>query len=217
MADDQSDAQTTTASGDGPTGSGTPAERGGSSRRALGLAIVALVALIAVTVGVVLGKSGDSNPVDDVSAALASNATLLAGPLNPTGLQHARCTKSTETTFTCTPVIGNATEKPVRVIWKDGVLTKRLAGTNLTAPPRSGTDVAQTLIADERATIGRALKYGCAFTSGLSPSGEAATGSPGGYRCAAPDPKAKGQYIQRYVEFAPDGSVTRDFMLTGVS
>lgn len=212
MADDQSDDPRTTTGA-----SNAPASTTGPSRRALGFAIVALVALIAVAVGVVLGKSGESNPVDDVSAALASNATLLAGPLNPTDLQHARCTKVSETEFSCTPVIENAEAKSLTVLWKDGVVTKRLAGTELTAPPRSGSDVAQTLVADEQATIGRKLKYGCAFTSGLSPSGEAASGSPGGYRCAAPDPEAKDEYIQRYVEFAPDGSVTRDFMLTGTS
>lgn len=219
MADDPlSDPQTSSA-GSGAAGDagGAPGQRPGASRRTLTIALVTLVAVIGVTVAVVLGKSGESNPVDDVSAALAANATLLAGPLNPTGLQHARCTKDSDTTFTCTPVVGNATEKPIRVVWKNDVLSKRLAGTNLTQPLRSGKEVAAALIADEQATVGRSLKYGCAFTTGLSPTGERNDGSPGGFRCAAPDPEQKDQYIQRYVEFAADGSVSRDYMLTGVN
>ena len=62
--------------------------------------------------------------------------------------------------------------------------------------------------------MGRTLKYGCAFTSGMNPDGSAAASSPGGFRCAAPEPGAKDQYIQRYVEFAADGAVKRDFMLS---
>ncbi len=219
MADDRpTDPHTTAASGPAAGSADAPAPRPGASRRGLTIALVGLVAVIGVALAVILGRVGESNPVDDVSSALAANATLLAGPLNPTGLQHARCVKDSETAFTCTPVVGNATEKPIKVVWQNDVVTKRLAGTNLTQPLRSGSEVAAALSADEQATVGRTLKYGCAFTMGLTPAGERNDGSPGGFRCAAPAPGgAKDEFIQRYVEFAADGSVSRDFMLTTTS
>lgn len=220
MADDRpTDPQRSSADTDSAAG-GAPAQAHlpGASRRSLTIALLGLVAVIGVALAVVLGRVGESNPADDVASALAANATLLAGPLNPTGLQHARCVKDSDTAFTCTPVVGNATEKPVKVVWQNEVVTKRLAGTNLTQPLRSGSEVAAALVADEQATIGRTLKYGCAFTTGLTPTGERNDGSPGGFRCAAPAPGgAKDEFIQRYVEFAADGSVSRDFMLTGAA
>jgi hypothetical protein len=217
MADDRSDDPRT------PTGLPSSAEDAaagaqpaGASRRALTFALVALAGLVAVIVTVALSRNNASNPVDDVSSALAANAELLAGPLNPTDLAHARCVKESGTEFRCTPVVGNAAETTaIDVVWKDGVLSKRLAGTQLTAAPRAGDDVAAALIADERVTAGRTVKYGCAFTSSMAPGGGAAAGA-GGFRCATLKPlPGEDEPLQRYVEFAADGTVTRDFMLTG--
>ncbi len=76
--------------------------------------------------------------------------------------------------------------------------------------------MAAALDADERATLGRTVKYGCAYTTGMNADGSANAGSPGGYRCAtATAPKGASAPLQRYVEFASDGSVVRDFMLAG--
>ncbi len=219
MADEHpSDPHTPSAGAPAPVGGAdAAAARPGRSRRGLTAALAVLAVVIVSALVVVLGRVGESNPVDDVSSALAANASLLAGPRTPTDLQHARCVENSETAFTCTPVMNNAEAKPIEVRWQNEVLTKRLAGSNLTAPLRSGREVAAALIADEQATLGRTLKYGCAFTSGLSPSG-GSSGTAGGFRCAAPAPGGgKDEFIQRYVEFAADGSVTRDFMLTGMS
>ncbi|MEH3053378.1 MAG: hypothetical protein PGN13_05120 [Patulibacter minatonensis] len=188
-----------------------------SGRRGVTIALVVLaLAVIGGVIGL-LSRENESHPVDDVASALASDAAQLAGPLNPTGLAHARCTavEGEDELYSCTPVIDNATSKPITVEWKDDRLTKRLGGQTLTQAPRSGDDVAKALTTDEQATIGRTVDYGCAFTSGMNADGGAAANSPGGYRCV--DRKtldAKTGPIQRYVEFATDGSVTRDFMVT---
>jgi hypothetical protein len=216
MADDRTpDAHPPTQASPDADRPAPPTAQLGAKRRALTAGLIALFSLVAIGVTTVVRGTDDSNPVDDVSAALAANAMLLAGPMNPTDLAHARCVQQQGTTFRCTPVINNAAATgAITVQWRDGVLSKRLAGSTLTSAPRAGDDVAQALIADERATIRRTLKYGCAFTSSMSPGGGPASG-PGGFRCAAPTPGGpKNAYIQRYVEFAADGAVTRDFMLT---
>jgi hypothetical protein len=189
-----------------------------SSRRGVTIALVILgLALVGGVVGL-LSRENESHPVDDVASALASSAGELAGPLNPTGLAHARCTavKDQDAQYTCIPVIDNSEEKPVALQWKGERLTKHLAGQELTKAPRAGDEVAKILATDERATLGRTVDYGCAFSQGINPDGSSAASSPGGFRCV--DRKtleAKDGPIQRYVEFAEDGTVARDFMLTG--
>lgn len=191
----------------------------GPNRRVLTAVLV--VALLAIAGGVIglLTRENDSNPVDDVSAALAAAAPQLSGPISVTELQHTRCAKQggSQVLYTCTPVMDNANASSgVTVQWKGDVLTKRLAGTKLTVAPRSGNDVAAALDVDEQSTIDRTVKYGCAFSIGINPDGSSAASSPGGFRCATAKPPAgEKDVLQRYVEFAADGSVKRDFMLTG--
>ncbi len=72
------------------TPAGEPPAPTGPSR-ALPIAVAGVAVLVAIVLFAVLSRENDSNPVDDVSAALQANAANLAGPLNVTGLQHSRC------------------------------------------------------------------------------------------------------------------------------
>lgn len=197
----------------------TPAdEPRGTSGRGLPFAIAGVAVLVAIVLGTVLSREDGANPVDEVSAALQAQAASLAGPLNVTGLQHAKCVVAEgDDLFACTPVMDNAeAASSITVQYADGVLTKRLAGSSLTQAPRAGADVAAALAADERASLGRSVKYGCAFSVGINPDGSQASSSPGGFRCATAEaPEGADAPLQRYVEFAADGAVTRDFMLAG--
>ncbi|MBO9531381.1 MAG: hypothetical protein J7513_00200 [Solirubrobacteraceae bacterium] len=188
------------------------------SGRALPFAIAGVAVLVAIVLFAVFSRENESNPVDDASAALQASAATLAGPLNVTGLQHAKCVRGDGSgMYRCTPVMNNAESTGgVTVHYSGGVVTKQLAGSSLTAAPRAGSEVATLLDADEKATLGRTVKYGCAFTIGINPDGSQASGSPGGFRCATAKPPAgEDAVLQRYVEFADDGMVTRDFMLAG--
>ncbi|MFT4035831.1 MAG: hypothetical protein QM679_09695 [Patulibacter sp.] len=184
-------------------------------RRILPWALGGFALLIVVAVVGLLSRENESNPVDDVSAALQSHAELLAGPLSVTALEHTRCVSRGSGEFACTPVMDNSDAKAIIVRYSGGVLTKRLAGSDLAQAPTTGVAIAAALDADERATLGRTVRYGCAFTVGLNPDGTQSGGA-GGFRCATAKPLPGEQAVlQRYVEFADDGSVTRDFMLPG--
>ena len=203
---------------DAPTpASDEPAAHTPKSRKGLTIALGILALGVAAAVFGVLSRENEPNPVDEVASALATDATVLAGPMSVTKLEHTKCVKQSDTVFRCTPVMDNATAgSGVVVVYKNRIPTKRLAGSNLTEAPRRGDDVAAALDADEHATLGRTVKYGCAFSGGLNPDGSQAPSSPGGFRCATlKAPAGSTAPLQRYVEFAADGSVTRDFMLAG--
>jgi hypothetical protein len=184
--------------------------------RRLPFVLAGLAVLLAIGVAWVLSRENEAHPLDDVSAALQASAATLAGPLNVTALEHTRCAAAEgENRYTCTSVMDNAAAaNAIDVEYVDGTITKRLAGSKLTSAPRAGNEVAAALAADEQATLGRTVQYGCAFSIGINADGSSASDSPGGFRCVSlKAPAGSKAPVQRYVEFAADGAVTRDFIV----
>ncbi len=172
------------------------------------------LALFAATMITIFVTRGDSTaPADDAASALAARAPALVGRARPGDLQHTRCVKTdVETDFICKPVADTAVLPAITVRLKDGKLTRKLEGSNLREAPRSGDLVAAAIGLDDTALYGKKIAYGCAYTSHRTPDGGSSDQGVGGFICVSKKKDAQtGEFIQRYVEFAPDGTVTQDF------
>lgn len=199
--------------------SATPSEgtdaapRGGASRRTLTVALGVLALFAAGMAFNFITRGDGAAPTDEVAGALAARAPALVGLARPGDLQHARCVKTdVKTDFICKPVADTAVLPAVRIRWKDQKLTRKLEGSNLREAPRSGDLVAAAIGLDDAALYGTKREYGCAYTSHRTPAGGSSDQGVGGFICVSKKKDAKtGDYVQRYVEFAPDGTVTQDF------
>lgn len=183
------------------------------SRRGLTIVLVVL-GLFAATMVTFLVTRGDSTaPTDDVASALASRAPSLVGRARVGDLQHTRCVKAdVATDFICKPVADTSAVQAITVRWKDGKLTRKLEGSNLKERPRAEEIISAALSLDDQALYGSKTEYGCAFSPNRTPNGGTSDQGLGGYICVSkkPDPQTK-ELVQRYVEFADDGTLVQDF------
>jgi hypothetical protein len=189
----------------------------------VGVFVVILLALFLVRL--TQPESGDAAKVE--TALKGSASTLLAGTGEPAALAAARCTYDGDDVYRCTPEGVAEKAALTLVLAADGTVTERLAGAPDVAALRSGDGLAKALAADARARGLGNPEYGCATSIRMSPDGTAEAGNAVGSLCVAKTAGAAANGAgtvpgtttgaaaagARYVELAPDGTLTRDYVI----
>lgn len=205
-------------------------------RRPVLMGIPILLITIAAVVAILVAGCGDDEPAPAggsgsapaagggdgaaVEQALEQDGDLLAGRLSEAGkvsIEQASCEPldSGAGDFSCSVTAGARSSAPS--LWKvrlqgDGTASKLLAG----QPPASGDKTSEStaalLVADDANQSATPLKYVCATSTTVNPDGSSTGGMGSGQRCVGLNAAGKVE-LQRYVEFAPDGAATRDFLL----
>lgn len=203
-------------------------------RRPLLMALpVFLIALAAVAAILIAGcgddDAGDTPPAtgggapaptsevssaDAVAVKVAEGSALLSGRADPDTFADTTCEAAKLAgEYRCAyggegdPNSGSLTVR----LQPTGAVSKVLGDT----PPQAGlpapTRVAELLAADDAASGSPGTAYRCATATAINPDGSSAGTSETGYRCVLIE---GGKPFQRYVQFAADGTVVRDFEVT---
>lgn len=184
----------------------TPGEDGPASKgRVTRGAIIGLaVAAIAIAGGFYASRSVGTAPL--VADALTAQATNLAGTLEPGALKDADCAKtSTSDEYRCVLTSG----EELRIVEREGSVSKRLAGTKIDRVPASADEVAELLATEQRTISGTATTYSCGGSIGFAPDGSPEPDITG-YLCVVEgDESGKA----RFLFFTELGTVTRDYVL----
>ena len=192
---------------------------------------ILLITIAAVVAILIAGCGGDDEPstaagstpsaapadasTEKVTTAVRAAGKDLAGRGEASAFADATCEPTDGADYRCAfGGDGDPDAGAIRVrLQDDGSVTKLLGTAPPTAEPKTST-ATQTLLADDDVASGATtVKYTCATSTAINPDGTSAGSSATGQRCVLID--AKGKVVgQRYVEFSPDGSVRRDFMVT---
>ncbi len=169
------------------------------------------------------GGSGGSTPAAaagdaaTVEKALAQDGDQLAGRItNPDLMTGIECepTDGTPPSYRCSMGADMGAGEPVYMVVRlqdDGTVTKLLAGDPPIAGEKTSEQTAELLAADDRYQEASKLAYVCATSAPVNPDGSSTGGTGAGQRCIGR--KSGGSAIQRYVEFAADGTARRDYVL----
>lgn len=159
--------------------------------------------------------SGDAS-TDKVVAEVRKSAAVLPGRTEPSAFADATCEPTDGMDFRCAlGGDGDPDSVTIRVrLQDDGTVTKVLGTVPAEAGQKTSTQTQALLTDDDAATSSSKVTYTCATSTAINPDGTSAGSTVTGQRCVLV--KGKGEIVgQRYVEFAPDGTATRDFMLEG--
>lgn len=176
-------------------------------KRLLWLTPIAIVLmLVALFVWQISDSTGGS--ADAVERALGKNPTLLAGVGDAKALAASTCTAVDEPDeYDCIPE-GSSSRQAVRIVFKDGQLSKRFSGDQPSRDIRTAAQVAEALPIDAVAR-GRALgRFSCSTSVRFEPDGSSGQGNTSGMLCVQADRPDAGA---RYVELTADGTVARDY------
>lgn len=192
---------------------------------ALPLFLIAVAAVVAILVA---GCGDDEAPTASGAGAAAGGALrpeavaskvrgmrdVFSGRVDGETLNDTTCGAPTEGDYRCTyggdgdPDSGTIVVR----IQDSGMVSKVLGG----EPPKAGvprTDrVAELLVADDAQVGQSGVTYTCGASTAVNRDGSFANSPGAGFRCVMLD--GKKPVGQRFVQFVPDGTAARDYVLT---
>lgn len=159
------------------------------------------------------------------TVALRTRGALIAGPIAPAAaFDDAACEPSTDDPRVIECAFGTSYYNNMEPTWfavrlqPDGSLSKVLGRRAPVAGAKSSAQAAALLASDDslQNAPSRTRGYACRRESRVEPDGTRATTGAVGQLCNT-HLRVSRQTIQRYVEFAPDGTATRDYVVRAKS